>query len=78
MKDKAGDKQERTTWTRLEFFDRLAEIVNEYVKKGNKIAVVGKLNEDEWEDSDGNKRTATSVKVREMEMLGPKAEDIPF
>jgi len=68
-KDKnTGQPQERTEWHRLVFFKRLAEIVNEYVKKGSKIYVEGAIRTRSWEQ-DGIKRYATEIVVSEMQML---------
>lgn len=68
-KDKTtGEQQERTEWHRVVFFGRLAEIVDEYVKKGSKIYVEGKLQTRSWE-KDGVKRYTTEIIAREMQML---------
>jgi single-strand DNA-binding protein len=62
-KDKSGDKQERTTWHRVEVFGKVAEIVKQYVTKGSPLYVEGSLVTDEWTDKDGNKRSTTKVKL---------------
>jgi single-strand DNA-binding protein len=68
-KDKnTGENQERTEWHRITFYQRLAEIVAEYVKKGSKIYVEGSLRTRSWEQ-DGVKRYATEVIANEMQML---------
>lgn len=68
-KDKnTGQQQERTEWHRLVFFNRLAEVVNEYVKKGAKLYVEGKLQTRSWEQ-DGITRYSTEIVVGEMQML---------
>jgi len=61
--DKSGDKQERTEWHKVDVFGKLAEIVQSYVSKGSKLFVQGQLVYDEWNDKDGNKRTAAKVKL---------------
>lgn len=72
-KDRNGDKQERTEWHKLSFFGRLAEIVEQYVKKGDKIYVEGKLQTRSWEQ-DGVKRYSTEIVANNMQMLGTPAE----
>ncbi|MGA0806408.1 MAG: single-stranded DNA-binding protein [Pseudohongiellaceae bacterium] len=68
-KDKnSGEQQERTEWHRVVFYQRLAEIVAEYVKKGSKIYVEGSLRTRSWEQ-DGVKRYATEIIANEMQML---------
>jgi len=68
-KDKStGAQQEKTEWHRVVFFNRLAEIVNEYVKKGSKLYIEGSLRTRSWEQ-DGIKRYATEIVANEMQML---------
>jgi single-strand DNA-binding protein len=68
-KDKnTGQNQERTEWHRIVFFNRLAEIVNEYVRKGSKLYIEGSLRTRSWEQ-DGIKRYATEIVANEMQML---------
>ena len=68
-KDKnTGQQQERTEWHRVVFFQRLAEIVAEYVRKGSKIYVEGRLQTRSWEQ-DGVKRYTTEIVANEMQML---------
>ena len=68
-KDKnSGDNVEKTEWHRVVFFNRLAEIVGEYVRKGSKLYVEGRLQTRSWEQ-DGIKRYATEIVANEMQML---------
>lgn len=68
-KDKnTGEQQERTEWHRVVFFNRLAEIVEQYVKKGSKLYVEGRLQTRSWEQ-DGVKRYTTEIVASEMQML---------
>ena len=68
-KDKnTGDQQERTEWHRVVFFNRLAEIVEQYVKKGSKLYIEGRLQTRSWEQ-DGVKRYTTEIVANEMQML---------
>ena len=70
-KDKqTGDNQERTEWHRVVFFGRLAEIVSEYVKKGQQIYIEGSLRTNKWQDQSGNDRYTTEIIASEMQMLG--------
>lgn len=69
-KDKqTGEKKERTEWHRLTFYNRLAEIVGEYVRKGSQIYVEGRLRTRDYE-KEGQKHYVTEIMVDEMQMLG--------
>ncbi len=69
-KDKqTGDMQERTEWHRVVFFNRLAEIVAEYLRKGSKIYVDGSLRTRKWQDKSGVERYTTEIVANEMQML---------
>ncbi len=68
-KDKnTSEQQERTEWHRVVFFNRLAEIVEQYVKKGSKLYIEGRLQTRSWEQ-DGIKRYTTEIVANEMQML---------
>lgn len=70
-KDKnTGEAHEKTEWHRCVAFRKLAEIIGEYVKKGDKIYVEGKLQTRKWQDKQGNDRYTTEIVVDEMQMLG--------
>jgi single-strand DNA-binding protein len=72
-KDKAtGEMVEETQWHRLNFFDRLAEICGEYVKKGTQIYVEGRLRYGKYTDKDGVERQTTDITVNEMQLLGSR------
>ena len=69
-KDKAtGEKKERTEWHKLTFYNRLAEIVGEYVRKGQQIYIEGRLRTRDYE-KDGQKHYVTEIMVDEMQLLG--------
>ena len=69
-KDKnTGDQQERTEWHRVVFFNRLAEIVEQYVKKGSKVYIEGSLRTRKWQGQDGQDRYTTEIVASEMQML---------
>lgn len=73
-KDKnSGEKQERTEWHRVVFFNRLAEIVGEYLRKGSQVYVEGNLRTRKWQDQNGQDRYTTEIVAREMQMLGSRA-----
>ena len=64
-----GELQDRTEWHRLVFFNRLAEIVGEYLKKGSKVYVEGSLRTRKWQDKNGIDRYTTEIIANEMQML---------
>jgi len=74
-KDKNGEQQERTEWHKVIAWGRLAEICNEYLTKGKQVYIEGRLQTNEWEDKDGNKRYTTEVVANEMKMLGTRSEE---
>jgi len=72
-KDKqSGETKERTEWHNIVFFNRLAEIVGEYVRKGSQIYVEGALRTRKWQDKNGQDRYTTEVVASEMQMLGSR------
>ncbi|WP_299179772.1 single-stranded DNA-binding protein [uncultured Neptuniibacter sp.] len=69
-KDKqTGQQQERTEWHRVVFFNRLAEIAGEYMKKGGKVYVEGSLRTRKWQDQSGQDRYTTEIVASEMQLL---------
>jgi len=76
-KDKnTGQPQEKTEWHRVVFFNRLAEIVNEYVRKGSKIYIEGSLRTRSWEQ-DGQTKYATEIVASEMQLLDSRQGGSP-
>lgn len=73
-KDQQGQKQERTEWHRCTAYDKLAEIIGEYVKKGSKLYLEGKLQTRKWQDQQGQDRYTTEIIVSEMQMLDGKPQ----
>jgi single-strand DNA-binding protein len=72
-KDKtSGERQEETEWHRVVFFDRLAEIAGEYLKKGRPVYVEGRLKTRKWTDKDGVDRYTTEIVATEMQLLGSR------
>ena len=69
-KDKnTGEQVDKTEWHRVVFFRRLAEVVGEYLKKGSKVYIEGKLQTRKWTDKDGKDQYTTEIVAREMQML---------
>jgi single-strand DNA-binding protein len=64
-----GEPQERTEWHRVATFDRLAEIAAEYLKKGSKVYVEGRLRTRKWQDKEGKDRYSTEIIADQMQML---------
>ena len=65
-----GEKREETCFIDLTFFGKQAEVSNQYLQKGSKLLVEGRLKFDQWQDSNGQNRSKHSVAVEVMEMLG--------
>jgi single-strand DNA-binding protein len=68
----SGEKMEETDWHRIVFFDRLAEIAGEYLKKGRSVYVEGRLRTRKWTDKEGKDQYTTEVVATEMQMLGSR------
>ncbi|MGR6035041.1 MAG: single-stranded DNA-binding protein [Candidatus Nitrosoglobus sp.] len=69
-KDKTtGEQQDRTEWHRIVFFGRLGEIAGEYLKKGSKIYVEGRLQTRKWQSQDGQDHYTTEIIANDMQML---------
>lgn len=69
-----GEKKEEVCFVDITFFARSAEVANQYLRKGSKILVEGRLNFDQWVDQNGQKRSKHSVVVETMQMLDSKNE----
>lgn len=75
-KDKAsGEKQDETEWHRIVFYDRLAEIAGEYLKKGRSVYIEGRLKTRKWQDKDGKDVYTTEMIADQMQLLGGKEEE---
>ena len=72
--DKKGERQERTEWHRIVLWRRLAEIAGQYLKKGSKVYVEGKLQTRIWDDAKGQKHYATEIIAQTLEMLDIQGE----
>ena len=75
----SGDKKEQTEWHRVVFFGRTAEVVGQYVKKGSKIYVEGRLQTRKWQDKEGQDRYTTEVVLQGfnavLQLLDPPSGD---
>ena len=70
-KDKtSGERQEETEWHRVVFYDRLAEIAGEYLKKGKSVYIEGRLKTRKWTDKEGVEKYTTEIVADQMQMLG--------
>ncbi|HYW67044.1 MAG TPA: single-stranded DNA-binding protein [Candidatus Dormibacteraeota bacterium] len=73
-KDRNGERQKRTEWHRIVAWRKLAEIVQQYLKKGSLIYIEGRIETREWQDKEGQKRYTTEIIANEMRMLGGKGD----
>jgi len=75
-KDKqSGEKKEKTEWHRIVFFRKLAEVAGEYLKKGSKVYIEGRIQTRKWQDQSGQDRWSTEIIAEQMQMLGGRNED---
>ena len=75
FKDKGGEWQERTEWHNIVLWQRLAEIAGEYLKKGSKVYIEGRLQTRSWDDKNTNqKRYMTEVVANDLVLLGGRGE----
>lgn len=72
VRTKDGEKTESTEWHRIVVWQRLAEICGEYLHKGSKVYIEGRLQTRKWLDKNGNEQRTTEVVARDMKMLSPK------
>lgn len=68
-----GQKQDRTEWHRVVFFNRMAEIVEQYLSKGSQVYVEGRLQTRKWQDQNGQDRYTTEIVANDMQMLGGRS-----
>lgn len=69
-----GEKKEEVMFVDITFFGRSAEVANQYLRKGSKVLVEGRLMLEQWQDQNGNKRSKHSVTVETMQMLDSKSD----
>jgi len=70
FKSRDGNPQERTEWHRVVMWGRLGEIANQYLKKGSRVYIEGKIETRKWQDKGGQDRYTTEIRANEMKMLG--------
>ena len=70
---KEGERVDQTEWHRIELWDGLAKIAEQYLSKGRQVYIEGKLKTESWQDSDGNKRFITKVRATNLTLLGGRA-----
>jgi len=74
-KDKqTGEQKEATEWHRITAFGKLAEIIDQYVRKGSLVYIAGKITTRKWTDKDGIERYSTEIKADTMKMLGGRQD----
>jgi single-strand DNA-binding protein len=75
FKSRSGERQQRTEWHRIVMWGKLAEIAQQYLKKGQLVYVEGRLQTRQWDDKrDGSKKQTTEVVANAMKMLGGRSE----
>ncbi|MCR9065440.1 MAG: single-stranded DNA-binding protein [Cytophagales bacterium] len=68
--DRSGQKQTQTEWHRIEIWEGLANVVEQYVKKGDPLYIEGKIRNEKWTDQNGQERTGVRIRALSMQMLG--------
>jgi len=76
-KDRAGERQKRTEWHRIVLWAKLAEIAQQYLRKGSLVYIEGRIQSRQWDDKEGNKRTSFEIVGSTMRMLGGRGEAAP-
>ncbi|NVM20956.1 MAG: single-stranded DNA-binding protein [Desulfobacterales bacterium] len=76
--NREGQKESRTEWHRIVAWGRLGEICGEYLSKGSPVYIEGRIQTNEWQDQEGNKRETKEIVASSMQMLGsrPPAESV--
>ncbi|MDQ3394045.1 MAG: single-stranded DNA-binding protein [Bacteroidota bacterium] len=70
--NKNGEKVTQTEWHRIEAWEGLARVAEQYLKKGNSVYIEGKIKTESWQDKDGNNRYTTKIRANTLTMLGGK------
>ena len=73
--NKNGERVTQTEWHRIELWEGLAKVAEQYLKKGQPVYIEGKIKTENWQDSDGNNRTTTRIRGLNMTMLGGRNQD---
>ncbi len=74
-KDSNGEQTDQTTWFKVTFWNRQAEVASQYLSKGKQVYIEGRLSQREYTDRDGNKRTSLEVNGTEMQFIGSRSDD---
>ncbi len=74
FRDRSGERQKRTEWHRIVLWGKLAEIAQQYLKKGTLVYIEGRIQSRQWDDREGNKRTTVEIVGNVMRMLSTRAE----
>ena len=75
MDRQSGQRQERTEWHRVVLFNKTAEIAQQYLKKGSKVYIEGRLQTRKWQDQNGQDRYSTEIVANDMQMLDSRGGD---
>lgn len=70
-----GERVEQTEWHRIELWDNLAKIAEQYLKKGNTVYIEGKLRTETWTDKEGKQREGKTVRANTMQLVGGRSGD---
>ena len=73
-----GEKVTQTEWHRIEMWEGLAKIAEQYLKKGRTVFIEGKIRTENWQDQEGNNRTTTRIRAQNMQLLGGRQEGEPM
>ena len=76
-KNVTGEYEDHTTWFRVTFWNRQAELANEYLAKGRQVYIEGRLRQEEYTDREGNRRVSLEVTATEMQFLGRREDSAP-
>lgn len=68
--NKNGERVEQTEWHRIELWDRLAQIAEKYLRKGNSVYIEGRIRSENWTDKEGQQRTGITIRANTMTLLG--------
>ena len=72
--NKNGERVTQTEWHRIECWDPISRVAEQYLKKGNSVYIEGKIRTEEWQDKEGNTRYTTKIRAQQMTMLGGRNE----
>ena len=73
--NKNGERVTQTEWHRIELWEGLAKVAEQYLKKGQPVYIEGKIRTENWQDSDGNNRTTTRIRGMNLTLLGGRSSD---